>query len=90
MEGQARGHSQGGLENHGIRNVSAVYWNLPAPLLYEEVIRRREGRPRNTWADPAADDRQAHTLAGMFADNFRAYADRVDAEVRIAAPTAGA
>ena len=45
MDVQARGHSQGGLENHGIRNVSAVYWNLPAPLLYEEVIRRREGRP---------------------------------------------
>jgi hypothetical protein len=25
MEVQARGHSQGGLEKHGIRNVSAVY-----------------------------------------------------------------
>jgi hypothetical protein len=26
MEVQACGHSQGGLENHGIRNVNAVYW----------------------------------------------------------------
>lgn len=32
------------LELHGIRNVNAVYWNLHTPLLYEEAIRRREGR----------------------------------------------
>jgi phosphoenolpyruvate carboxykinase (ATP) len=30
------------IENHGIRNPTAVYWNLPAPALYEEAIRRRE------------------------------------------------
>ena len=30
MEVQARGHSQGGLENHGIRNVSAVYCTSPS------------------------------------------------------------
>lgn len=33
-----------GLEHHGIRNVGGVYWNLSTPLLYEEAIRRREGR----------------------------------------------
>ncbi len=33
-----------GLENHGIRNVNLVHWNLSTPLLYEEAIRRREGR----------------------------------------------
>ncbi len=33
-----------GLENHGIRNVNFVYWNLTSSLLYEEIIRRREGR----------------------------------------------
>lgn len=33
-----------GLEHHGIRNVNFVYWNLTTPLLYEEIIRRREGR----------------------------------------------
>lgn len=32
-----------GLENHGIRNAATVYWNLPTPALYEQVIRRREG-----------------------------------------------
>jgi phosphoenolpyruvate carboxykinase (ATP) len=43
--------------------------------------------PRNTWADPVAYDTQAHTLAGMFAENFREYSDRVGAEVRAAGPT---
>ena len=33
-----------GLENHGIQNVNSVYWNLSTPMLYEEAIRRREGR----------------------------------------------
>ena len=33
-----------GLENHGLANLGAVYWNLPAPALYEEVVFRREGR----------------------------------------------
>ena len=35
--------SKYGVENHGIRNASVVYWNLSTPLLYEQVIRRREG-----------------------------------------------
>ena len=33
-----------GLDNHGIQNLDAVYWNLSTPHLYEESIRRREGR----------------------------------------------
>jgi phosphoenolpyruvate carboxykinase (ATP) len=33
-----------GLDRHGIENVNVVYWNLPTPLLYEEALRRREGR----------------------------------------------
>ena len=32
-----------GLEQHGIRNVGTVYWNPSTPVLYEEVVRRREG-----------------------------------------------
>lgn len=32
-----------GVENIGIHNPETVYWNLPAPQLYEQVIRRREG-----------------------------------------------
>ena len=37
-------HGQAGLEPHGITNVNAVHWNLSTPLLYEEALRRREGR----------------------------------------------
>ena len=33
-----------GLEHHGLTNVGTVYWNLPTPRLYEEAVRRREGR----------------------------------------------
>jgi len=33
-----------GLEYHGIHNVNMVYWNLHTSHLYEEAIRRREGR----------------------------------------------
>ena len=43
-------------------------------------------RPRDTWDDPAAYDRQAETLARMFAANFAAYADGVSAAVRAAGP----
>jgi phosphoenolpyruvate carboxykinase (ATP) len=33
-----------GLENHGLTNLHAAYWNLPAPALYEEITFRGEGR----------------------------------------------
>lgn len=36
--------SRFGLDQHGIHNLNNIYWNLPTPRLYEEVIRRREGR----------------------------------------------
>jgi phosphoenolpyruvate carboxykinase (ATP) len=32
-----------GLEEHGIRNVNAAYWNLGAAALVEHAIQRREG-----------------------------------------------
>ncbi|MEM2099860.1 MAG: phosphoenolpyruvate carboxykinase [Thermoproteota archaeon] len=44
METQGNLHSQYGLDNHGIQNINSAYWNLSSPLLYEEAIRRREGR----------------------------------------------
>ena len=42
--------------------------------------------PRSTWADPAAYDAKAASLARMFVENFAAYADGVSEEVRAAAP----
>ena len=42
--------------------------------------------PRTTWADPAAYDDQARTLAQMFRKNFEQFADGVDASVRSAGP----
>ena len=33
-----------GLECHGIQNVRTIYWNSSTPLLYEEALRRHEGR----------------------------------------------
>ncbi len=44
MQTQGPEHSPYGLENHGIHNINSVYWNLSTSLLYEEAIRRREGR----------------------------------------------
>ena len=35
--------SEYGVENHGIINAGTVYWNLTTPMLYEQVVRRREG-----------------------------------------------
>jgi phosphoenolpyruvate carboxykinase (ATP) len=35
--------SKHGLNHHGIRNPSTVYWHLSTPMLYEQIVRRREG-----------------------------------------------
>ncbi len=33
-----------GLDNHGLRNLRTVFWNLPVEALYEESIFRGEGK----------------------------------------------
>jgi phosphoenolpyruvate carboxykinase (ATP) len=43
-------------------------------------------KPRSTWSDGAAYDRQAAKLAGLFADNFKTFEAGVTAEVRAAGP----
>ena len=36
--------SRHGLDIHGIGDVACAYWNYTTPALYEEALRRREGR----------------------------------------------
>jgi len=43
-------------------------------------------QPRKTWRDPQAYDAQAHKLAGMFAENFKQFANDVSPDVRAAGP----
>jgi phosphoenolpyruvate carboxykinase (ATP) len=43
-------------------------------------------RPRDTWADKAAYDQQARTLARMFVENFRQFEDMVAEDVCAAGP----
>lgn len=33
-----------GLKNHGLEGLYSVYWNLPDPALYEEIVFRNEGK----------------------------------------------
>jgi phosphoenolpyruvate carboxykinase (ATP) len=42
--------------------------------------------PRSTWSDGVAYDRAAHTLAGMFRENFKKYEARASEAVRGAGP----
>ena len=46
-------------------------------------------RPRETWADKAAYDAQAKKLVEMFVENFKRFEDRVDDDVKGAAPQVG-
>ena len=43
--------------------------------------------PKNTWADKAAYDAKANTLAEKFVNNFKKYEDNANAEILAAAPT---
>ncbi len=42
--------SEYGLANHGLVHLERVYWNLPAPALYEEAVFRNEGKIVNGGA----------------------------------------
>ena len=55
-----------GIENHGLVHLERVYWNLPAPALYEEAVFRNEGKIVNggalqvytgKWTARAANDK---------------------------------
>jgi phosphoenolpyruvate carboxykinase (ATP) len=44
VETTQRGASRHGLNHHGIRSERSVHWNLTAPSLYEEAVRRGEAK----------------------------------------------
>ncbi len=56
-----------GLENHGLRNLHRIYWNLPTAALYEEAVFRGEGAIAH--AGPFVVDTGKHT-ARSAADKF--------------------
>ncbi len=56
-----------GLKHHGLGTLDRVYWNLPAPALYEEVVFRGEGRV--TDSGPIVVNTGKHT-ARAAADKF--------------------
>ncbi len=43
MENTGTFMSRFGVTEQGLRGAATVYWNLPTPMLYEHVVRRREG-----------------------------------------------
>jgi phosphoenolpyruvate carboxykinase (ATP) len=72
-------------ELDGVETTTVPYFNLAVPAAVpgvpSEVL-----VPRGTWPDPAAYDEQAKKLAGLFADNFGRFADRVSDAVKSAGP----
>jgi phosphoenolpyruvate carboxykinase (ATP) len=62
-------------------------FNLDVPVSCPGVP-REVLRPRNTWADQAAYDAQAHKLAQMFVENFKTFEATSTPEVRAAGPIA--
>ena len=64
----------------------------PDPIFRIHVPTACEGvpsevlKPRNTWKDSAAYDRQARELAKMFAENFEQFTDSATESVRAAGP----
>jgi phosphoenolpyruvate carboxykinase (ATP) len=65
---------------------------VPDPVFGVNVPRSCPGvpaevlRPRDAWKDAAAYDAKARHLAGLFRDNFKAYAGQVSEAVRGAEP----
>jgi phosphoenolpyruvate carboxykinase (ATP) len=60
-------------------------FNVDVPMTCPDVPERLL-QPRETWANAAAYDEQAARLAGMFTDNFAAFANDVTPGVRSAGP----
>ena len=73
----------GALDGVAMREDPVFGLRIPesVPHVPEEVL-----DPRGTWKDPAAYDKQAAELAGMFRENFKKYEDEVSDAVKAAGP----
>ena len=67
MKFNARPHTDHGLEQHGLYNLNAAYWNLPTPELYEQAILRHEGSLSHMGPLVV---RTGHHTAGAAEDSF--------------------
>ena len=81
-----RGAMSGALDDVSYQTDPVFGLEVPTrcPDVPSEVL-----NPRNTWTDPKAYDEQARKLAGLFAENFKEFADSASAEVIAAGPRIG-
>ena len=66
---------------YDINHVFGLAMPQSCPGVPSEIL-----NPRQTWDDPDAYDQKAQLLASYFNDNFEAYADFANQEIRDAAP----
>jgi phosphoenolpyruvate carboxykinase (ATP) len=67
MRFNGRPHIDHGLDQHGLYNLGAAYWNLPTPELYEQAILRHEGSLAHMGPLVV---RTGHHTAGSAEDRF--------------------
>jgi phosphoenolpyruvate carboxykinase (ATP) len=73
-------------ELDGVPTVTDPYFGVEVPTGCPDVPAEFL-RPRGTWQDQDAYDKQARQLVGMFAENFRAFEDGVSPAVAAAGPS---
>lgn len=78
---------EGDLDNVSYTEHEVFGLAMPneCPNVPQEIL-----SPKNTWADKAAYDETANSLAQKFVDNFEQFADNANAEIMEAAPKVNA